>query len=92
MRPASASHGASSAGDESPPPPHTEFFVSGGGGYDLHPELKPEADGTLNDPAQKEFFASTHGFMSVAVSAEALTVEFYDDKANQIYRTEIRGP
>ena len=43
MRPASASHGASSAGDESPPPPHTEFFVSGGGGYDLHPELKPEA-------------------------------------------------
>ena len=71
----------------SPPPP--EFFVSGGGGYELHPTLKPEADGALNDPVQSKFFASTHGFMSTAVTADELAVEMYNDKARLVYRTTI---
>ena len=67
----------------------TEFFVSGGGGYELHPELKPEADSELNDPVESKFFASTHGFMTVTATAAQLDVEFFDDDARRIYHTAL---
>jgi hypothetical protein len=49
--------------------------VSGAGGYELHPQLKAEADGALNEGVESRYFAAEHGFLAVHLTSGALVVD-----------------
>ena len=66
-----------------------EYFVSGGGGVELHAELKPEVDPSLNAGVVSAFRATTLGFVSVDVTKNALHVTFISDHNEELYHTSI---
>jgi tartrate-resistant acid phosphatase type 5 len=71
-------------------PGSTHYFVCGGGGYDIHDELKPGVDGSLNAGVTSLFKATQFGFAVVQISEAKLRVEFISGvTGNPIYQAEI---
>ncbi|EDQ86606.1 uncharacterized protein MONBRDRAFT_27973 [Monosiga brevicollis MX1] len=54
--------------------PH--FIISGAGGYELQPELKPEAQKQLNVGSNLVYGAATPGFVQAVLTAERLRLRF----------------
>jgi hypothetical protein len=57
------------------------------------PELKKEADGSLNKGVRSEFFAAQHGFAAVRLEKGALVVEMIRAKDGEVIHSHsIRKP
>ena len=69
-----------------------QFVVSGAGGYTLHTSLKPEADGAVNAPAEAKFAAGKHGFVTAAVTADALILEWIDAESGAVLHSATLAP
>jgi hypothetical protein len=69
---------------------HVHYFVCGGGGYELHPELKPQADKSLNSGALLHYKGVMHGFMSVTVSTGSLDVSFISANGTLMHTVSLQ--
>eukprot|EP00043_Microstomoeca_roanoka_P006320 m.61923 g.61923 ORF g.61923 m.61923 type:complete len:377 (-) comp13367_c0_seq1:106-1236(-) len=68
------------------------LVVSGGGGYETHPELKEEADASLNNGVDVRFSQGVHGFVRATLSRQTLRLTFEDMHGEFVYETRIVHP